>query len=258
MQISPRQLKLLIATIIFIATIGIGYGVFYFLNFRIVETSPNVDSFPDSLGVLNIKYNHELDEKYIEDSFNKNPQDMVVFSFESINTIEVSGDTLKITIGTTPLPGKYALILNNIKSKNGSLLNSNIVMTVKKIKYSQLSEAEKKMYNEQASTGETLPDDPIVDVLPHETDKYKISYAFPAEEIEQPATINITMKFFEPGDIALPATPQERQRYLNDLRTYTNQALDYLRSKNINLNNYILDYTAIDLRSEFPAGYRPS
>lgn len=258
MQISPRQIKLLITTIILIATIGIGYGIFYFLNFRIVETSPNVDSFPDSLGVLNIKYNRELDKKYIEDSFNKNPQDVVVFSFESINTIEVNGDTLKITIGTTPLPGKYALILNNIKSKDGSLLSSNIVMTVKKIKYSQLSEAEKKMYNEQASTGETLPDDPIVDVLPHETDKYKISYAFPAEEIEQPATINITMKFFKPGNNALPATAQEKQKYLNDLRTYTNQALDYLRSKNINLNNYILNYTAIDLRSEFPAGYRPS
>ena len=63
MQISPRQIKLLIATIIFIATIGIGYGIFYFINFRIVETSPNVDSFPDSLGVLNIKYNRELDKK---------------------------------------------------------------------------------------------------------------------------------------------------------------------------------------------------
>ena len=258
MQISPRQIKLLITTIILIATIGIGYGIFYFLNFRIVETSPNVDSFPDSLGVLNIKYNRELDNKYIEDSFNKNPQDVAMFSFESINTIEVKGDTLKITIGTTPLPGKYALILNNIKSKDGSLLKSNIVMTVKKIKYSQMSEVEKKMYNEQASSGETLPDDPIVNVLPHETDKYKISYAFPAEGIEEPATINITMKFFEPGDSALPATPQERQRYLNDLRTYTNQALDYLRSKNINLNNYILDYTAIDLRGEFPTGYRPS
>ena len=66
------------------------------------------------------------------------------------------------------------------------------------------------------------------------------------------------MKFFEPGDIALPATPQERQKYLNDQRTYTNQALDYLRSKDINLNNYILDYTDIDLRGEFPAGYRPN
>ena len=66
------------------------------------------------------------------------------------------------------------------------------------------------------------------------------------------------MKFFKPGNNALPATPQEKQKYLNDLRTYTNQALDYLRSKNINLNNYILNYTAIDLRGEFPAGYRPS
>jgi len=256
MQISSRQIKIITSILIILATLGIGYLIFYSLTFRIVETSPSTNSFPESLSVLSIKYSRELDKKFIEDSFTENPNSVVSFSFEGVNIIEVNSDTLKITIGKTPLAGKYALILNNIKSKDGSVLESNIVFTVKDIKYSQLSEAEKKMYNEQANTGETQPDDPIVDVLPFETDKYKISYFFPAEGIEGPATINITMKFFEPGDNALPATQQEKQKYLNDLRTGTNQALEYLQSKNVNVNDYIIDYTAIDLRSEFPKGYQ--
>jgi hypothetical protein len=65
------------------------------------------------------------------------------------------------------------------------------------------------------------------------------------------------MKFFEPGDEALPATTAEKQEYLNNIRKYRTEAIDYLKSNGIDVNNYVMEYTELDLRDEFPPGYQP-
>jgi hypothetical protein len=101
----------------------------------------------------------------------------------------------------------------------------------------------------------TPQQDPIVKLLPHQTNYYKMSYIFSAEDAETPAAITITMKFFAPGDAAMPATPEEQQAYLNDVRKYRTEALNYLKQNGIDINRYIIHYTEPDLRNEFPSGY---
>lgn len=250
-----KQAKIIIGLLLTITILLVIIAIVQFFSFRIVKSTPDTNNYPSSMGVLVLEFNKELDSKFIYDSYNKEATNVIQFSFDSPAYIEVSGKTLKITIQQTAKPGNYSLQLKNIRSQSGSILQAKIPFVVKNIPYGQLDEATKLLFDEYATEGETPPQDPIINVLPYQTDKYKISYTFPAEDVELPATITITMKFFAPGDAALPATPTEYQAYLNDIRTYRTAALDYLKSKNIDINKYIIKYTETDLQNEFPAGY---
>ena len=64
------------------------------------------------------------------------------------------------------------------------------------------------------------------------------------------------MKFFEPGDVALPATPQQTQQYKTDVRSVTKEALSYLSSRGVDVSKYVMSYTEPSTRSEFPVGYQ--
>lgn len=146
--------------------------------------------------------------------FKTDPKSIVTFDFESTSTILVSDKTLRINIASTPVPGKHSLSLTNITSESGESFSQKMAMNIVNTPYKNMSDDEKKLFDEAAAEGDELPNDPIVSVLPHETDKYKMTYTFPPEDVELPATITITMKFFEPGDVALPATEAEK-KYLS-------------------------------------------
>lgn len=250
-----KQAKIIIGLLILVVVLGVILAIFQYLQFRIVKSTPDTNNYPSTMGILVLEFNEALDAASIQESYNKDPRSVVSFNFDSAAYIEVFDKTLKITIQETARAGNYTLSLANIKSQDGSIFTGKIPFIVKNIQYDDLDEQTQKLFDEYASEAETLPQDPIVKVLPYETDKFKISYTFPPEEVELPATITVTMKFFEPGDNALPATPAERQAYLNELRTYRNQALTYLQEKGIDINQYIMNYTEIDLRSEFPSGF---
>lgn len=253
-KLSP-QIKLIIGLALLTVVLLVVLIFFQYLQFRIVKSTPDTNNYPSTLGLLVLEFNEKLDAQAIKDAYNKDAASVVKFSFDSPAYIEVYDKTLKITIQETAKQGSYTLSLNNIKSEDGSILKKEIPFIVKNIPYESMGEETQKLFDEYSSEGETLPQDPIVQVLPYQTDKYKISYVFPEEDVEVPATITITMKFFEPGDNALPATPAQRQAYLNDLRIYRTEALEYLKAKGIDINQYVMNYTEFDLRNEFPVGY---
>lgn len=249
------QAKLTIGlTIVTLVLLGVMIYL-QFVQFRIVKATPDTNNYPSTMGLLVLEFNEKLDAKAIQDAYNKDAASVIKFSFDSPAYIEVYDKTIKITIQETAKEGKYKLLLNNIKSEDGSVFKQEIPFVIKNIAYNDMPEETQKLFNEYASEGETLPQDPIVGVLPYQTDKYKISYVFPEEDVEIPATITITMKFFEPGDNALPETPAQRQAYLNDLRKYRTEALTYLKENDIDINNYVIKYTEFDLQNEFPTGY---
>jgi hypothetical protein len=234
-------------------------AVFIYISTRlhIVKSTPDPSRYPSSLSVVVFEFNQKLDKAAIEKRFKTDPKSIVTFDFESSSTILVSDKTLRINIASTPVPGKHSISLANITSESGESFSQKMAMNIVNTPYKNMSDDEKKLFDEAATEGDELPNDPIVSVLPHETDKYKMTYTFPPEDVELPATITITMKFFEPGDVALPATEAEKNTYLQDIRKYRKEALAYLESKGINLAKYVLTYTESDLRSEFPAGYTP-
>lgn len=255
MQNLSKQVKIIIGLLIVLAISGIALLAIQTLQFRIVKSTPDTNNYPSSMGVLVLEFNEKLDAESIRAAYNKDAASVVKFSFNSLAYIEVYDKTLRITIQETPKSGSYKLNLNNIRSVDGSILSKEIPFIVKKIEYDQLSPEAQKLFDEYASEGETPQQDPIVKLLPHQTNYYKMSYIFSAEDAETPAAITITMKFFAPGDAAMPATPEEQQAYLNDVRKYRTEALDYLKQNGIDINRYIIHYTEPDLRNEFPSGY---
>ncbi len=253
-NLSPK-IKLIIGLAILTLVLLIATLYLQSTQFRIIKSTPDTNNYPSTMGVLVLEFSEKLDAKAIRDSYNKDASSVVKFDFDSSVYIDVYDKTIKITIQQTAQEGKYTLSLNNILSEDGDKFSKDIPFTVRNIDYDNMSEETQKLFDEYASEGESMPQDPIVKVLPHETDKYKISYIFPSEGAEVPATITITMKFFEPGDNALPATSEQRQAYLNDIRRYRTEALTYLKDQGIDINKYIIRYTEFDLRNEFPAGF---
>lgn len=249
-----KKIRAIIFMTIGVILLAIAYWVFTLYQFRIISTTPDTNNYPDSLGTLKINFNKSLDAEAMKQAIQSNPASIVKFNFDGYNAVSVQDKVLTITIGQTPRIGSYTLELNNIRSKDGSTFHATIPFIVKKINYNNMDEATKELFDKQSNDGETLPDDPIVKVLPYQTDNYLMSYTFQEESVELPATITITMKFFPP-DGASPNAQQVQQEYLQKLRDNRTAALQYLKDHGIDINKYVLKYTEYDLRDEFPAGY---
>lgn len=233
----------------------LAYTVFATTKYRITGTTPNNRSYPSSLGVMDIYFNRKLDKQAINAVAAKEPGKIVKGSFEGGIRVIAYDDRLSLTFNRTPLAGKYEISLKDIRSTKGETFSANLPLIVKDIPYDKLSKEEKALFDKVAKdAGENdSVKFPLLSKLPYETDKYLINYRF---AIGDPApTVVITMKFFEPGSLAVPATPQETQAYQDDIRTYRTQALAWLRSQASDLETkYTLEYGETDLQEEFPKG----
>ena len=257
MQLDNNQTRRLILLGIFSFVIIIGVALYYNLRFHATKITPDINRFPNTLGTMRLIFNEELDAQAINDAFSKENKSIAEVNFDAQLKLSAEGKQIKIDFSTIPKTGNYKLTLRNIRSTKGNVFSEVFTLRMKDVGYNQMSDEEKQLYDEYSLEGETLPEDPIVKVLPYETDLYRMTYVFPPENVELPATITITMKFFEPGDNALPATAEELTDYKNKIRKYRTEALQYLKDKQIDINKYQLNYSEIDLRDEFPVGYTP-
>ncbi len=251
---ADKKIRIILYMSIGVIVLAVMYWAFTLFQFRIVSATPDTNNFPNSIGTLKLTFNRSLDAENMKKAIQSDPASIAKFNFDGYNSISVNDKTMTITIGQTPHTGNYRLELNNIRSKDGATFHATIPFIIKDIPYKNMDEATQALANEEASSGETLPEDPITKVLPYQTDTYMMTYVFPEESVELPATITITMKFFPP-DGANPNAQQDQQLYLQKLRENRSAALQYLKDKSIDINKYIINYTEYDLRDEFPAGY---
>jgi len=255
-QSRPVPIKSIALIILAVAAIILGFFVYTSLQFHITGATPNNKRFPSSLSTIDIYFSKELDQPTMTQRLDANTGDVLSYTFESKTTTKVTGNKLSITFHQTPLTGNYVISLKNITAENGDVLTTDLPFIVKTVSYKNLTEAEKKQYDDAAgfsSDDEEEHSDPIAAVLPHETADYLISYSIPGDDSSVKKII-ITMKFFAPGNNAKPATPQQTAAYLDQIRTQRKAALAYLASKNINISDYAMEYTELELRNEFPAG----
>ncbi len=257
MQLDTAQTRRLILLGVFTLVVIIGVALYYNLRFHAIRITPDINRFPNTLGTMRLTFNEDLDSEAINKSFLKENKSIAEVDFDSQIKLTADGRQIKIDFSTIPKTGNYKLTLRNIRSTKGNIFSEVFTLRMKDVGYNQMSDEEKRLYDEYSLEGETTPEDPIVKVLPYETSTYKMSYVFPPENMELPATITITMKFFEPGDNAMPATAVEMTDYRNMIRQYRTEALKYLKDKQIDITKYVLQYSEIELRSEFPVGYVP-
>lgn len=244
--------KILIPVAVILVILLITITIYYAWknsSLQIVSTTPKNDEITLGTSTIDFKFNQDIDtaeyEKNIEDP-NK------IISGIGLK----DSKTLSIKLGELSKDTKYSITLKNITSKKGDILkNYKFDFSPRNIDYKDLSDEEKKRQIEE--TDNYSYQDPIENILPYETKNYKITFLTADESTDMPATITITMKFFEPGSNAVPATPAEKQEYLDSLRKYRTEAIEYLKSNGIDVSSYVMEYTELDLRDEFPPGYQP-
>jgi len=247
---NSRLVKILAVVLIIV----LGYFVFKTWQFHITDITPNNKNYPSSLGVMEINFNRNLNKSDIENRAKENQNSVVGVDFNSAVKVVVDGKKLKLTFAQTPLAGDYSINLVNITAADGASISKKLSFNVKDIDYDKLSDAEKKLYDANIAVIDDERDGqyPILTKLPYEADQYVVSYR--ATESDPAPTLIITMKFFPPGNNAVPATDAEQAAYLNQLREYRTQALDWIKSQGASLDDYILEYTEPELVNEFPAG----
>ena len=246
--------KKLIGLVIIGLVILLGISVVNSAKFRIASTTPNHTNYPSSLSVMDVYFNRDLDKSVLKDRLVKDVSQVIKIEFDSKVSVTVYDKRLRLVFSQTPLAGSYIIGLKDINATNGSTLTVSLPFVVKDIPYDELSKAEKDLYNSAAGDQSEGDFDkyPILSELPYMTDDYQI-IANIADSDAYP-TLTVTMRFFEPGSVAKPATTSERQVYLADLRKYRNEALEWLKSQNINLDDYGIVYSEPDLQNEFPKG----
>ena len=222
--------------------------------FHITKIVPDTNNFPNRLAIMKVRFNKPLDSKAIQEQHSKDAKSVVSSSFDSTTNLKIDNKELTIEFSTIPRSGNQTIKLANITSVNGDTLSQTININLKDIPYEKMTAEEKSIFDDVASFGEDVKDDPVVAALPYDNDMYKIAYYSSPGEANQPIIIRITMRFFKPGDNALPATNEELETYYSQLRKYRTEAINYLKSKGIRPEKYVMEYSEDDLVNEFPQG----
>lgn len=250
----PTRYKRLLVLVGGLLLVLIGFMVYRSMQFHVTGTSPNHNKYPASLSSLEIRFNRDLDTEQLEQRITKNMDQVVQASFTG--KIRATVDTNKLTLRfqKTPNVGNYHIKLVDIPATDGSVLTTTVSLKVRDIPFDQLTNEEKKQYTALATTFDDIDYTkyPLLAKLPYETDKYKVSFRY-GDNDPAPIVI-ITMKFFPPGNNAQPATPAQQQEYINNIRTYRAAALDWAKSQGLDYGIYTMEYTELELRTEFPAG----
>lgn len=239
-----------------------GYLIYNSMQFKVASTTPSHKNYPSSLGSMEIFFNRDLDTAALQD-ITEDPASFIDLHFDSAVTASTTKNSLKLTLSQTPKPGKYKISLKNIRAADGTVLNTDLPFIVKDIPYEELSKAEQKLYDGLSVDADTdvVDEHPELIKLPHQTDKYMISYT-----AEEPRDINsfrhehgtpkliISMKFFQPGSNARPASPAEQAAYIADIRTHRQAAIEWLRANGFDLEEYAIQYSEPEIQNEFPRG----
>jgi hypothetical protein len=244
-----------------VMVIIIGLLSTYFLyqssSFDILSITPNNKNFPNSLHKVIINFNRPIAISELSSRNQKDPKSVITTNIPGNNTLTFSEKSLEIIFEKTPETGLFEIRLISIPSKEGNKkLDKTLQFEFKDIPYTELSDADKKMYDDFSTIAEEPPiGQKIVELLPHQTDNYLIQYIYPPEESdESTGIILVTMKFFPETIASQELTEEQSLEYINKIRTYRSEAINWLKSNGFNLDEYNIEYSETELVEEFPAG----
>lgn len=247
-----------IAVILLILTLIIaGYFVYINTLFSISNITPNNKRFPNSLNKFTITFNKPIHTDEIVSRYKNNPNSVFTTNIPGSNTLIVNEKSMEISFQKTPSSGVFELKLISITSAKGNkTINKTLLFDFKDIPYSKLSDVEKKAYDDFSNIAEEPPrGQKVIELLPYQTSNYLIQYIYGPEESEDSTgTILITMKFFPETIASQELTEDQTSEYLNNIRKYRNEAIDWLKSNDFDLNDFYVEYSEPEILNEFPSG----
>jgi len=197
-----------------------------FFVFQIISTTPKNggEANSSSQTLVVIETNKDLEQN--------NESLQVLASDDIVNGYKIEKNKLLIQLRNMSINKSYELYIKNIKASDQSKINS---YTLKfKNTYQNFNTLSKEEQDKQiADTDKGNIDDPVVKYLPITTDAYYISYVLYDKPDEKGKYQKIVIAL-------LISNPDlENTQMIQD---YKKQALDYLKSKGINPNEYVLEY----------------
>lgn len=219
-------MKKALITLGIILMIGlIGWGIYSLSIFRVSDTSPaNGSTISRGQATIVISFNRDIQPVNLENQ--------IISSDNIIYGVSTNKNQLIIQTRDLKLDTKYSIALKNITStKNEVIKLYTYTFTNKYVAYNEQSKSQQDQQLQNQGKGNI--EDIALQVLPISTDTYYIS----SELLDQPQG-DKKIKII----IALLITDQQTTN-TGLVRQYKQQALDFLKQKGINLDNYVVEYS---------------
>ena len=220
-----RYKKIIWSVIIIIIVSFLAWGIYILLVFQVLSISPSQNSkISGGSGQITFNFNRDLD------TIDLGKQ---MYSSEGLAIIaQLDKNKLTLFVSNINQVKKYQIQLKDIKSKDGNTISYiNYQFEGAFVPYGQLSDSEKNRQIQETDKGNLQ--DPVMSILPKYGDNYVIKYELFGEPSQKGKYIKLNIT------LLLDAQNIDNQ----DLaRQYKNEALGFLKSNNINPNDYVIRY----------------
>lgn len=210
--------------------IGLLLFLIYFntIVFRVTSTIPS-NNGKVNLGQSVVIFNFTKDIESID------TKNQISASSDIVLLSKTSNKKLIVYVNNIKDGTKYKIEIKNIRSKSGDMLNSvSLYFTGAYIPAGEENSEVVRITSEQTDQG---PDwnnpDPIAKALPIITSEYSLDYVILPSPNSKGNKISIRAVLLLP-DYELSNTAM--------IKDYKNKALNYLKSKNINPNDYVIEW----------------
>ena len=218
--------KIIIWIIIIILALATAGFIYYRVAvFQVTSTNPaNGTNFSAGSITVTMNFNKDLQTN--------NPNQKVNASANIIKNTQIEGNKLIINLINLQINTNYQIELQNMTSTDNQVISSFVYKFKNNyVHYDQLSNDLKKQFQQSTDKGNT--EDPALKATPHTTSTYSITTEILSQPNAKGKTINLTIALL---------VPNYEQNNTTKLKDYKTQALDYLKSKGVDPNNYVIKY----------------
>ncbi len=225
-----RNKIIAIVCILALALFGF-YKVWQSSQFRVVSTTPSTSrAVATSTSVIKIDFSHDLSEDAQYD------RTLLAEGQSIVREVERRGQSIYVRLFELKEGDTYRIVFRDILSASGKVIKSyELGFRATYIPHNRISQAQKDL--EAGETDRFEPDDPILDHIPYSSIGYSIEPVHDTTE-EGVYTVSVNAKIF--------LSNADRGFEEQAIEMYRNQIFDYLKSKNINPDNYQFNYIIQD------------
>lgn len=219
--------KIIISVSLLLIGFVAAYLIYMSIIFHVQSTNPaNGGVVRNGTDKIVITFSKNIQDVKLED--NIIASDNIIFGVSTVK------NQLIIQVRNLDINKQYKITLRDIQSTDGKVIAEyNYSFTNQYVDYNKLSENQRKQDLEKQSQNEqNSVNDIATTALPVSTDHYYIQSTI-LDQPQDNKQIKIT--------IAILVT-REQESDTNLIRRYKAEALEFLKQKGINLNNYVVEY----------------
>jgi hypothetical protein len=219
--------KIILAALVLILAPLIAFLAYQQNQFRLVSATPGtIGEFATSTSTIRLTFNKALDGTMDYRSF-------VEGETAAIRDMYVEDKNLYIFLGLLPKGSEVTFTVNNIRSVDGRVIESlPFEFTAVYVPYDKLSKQQREL--ELYVTDKGIIQDPVIEILPYQGDRFYISTEYTNEVSDDSKPIITAQLFLTRADILV-----DKDSAIDE---YKKRVRDYILSKGINPDEYEFKY----------------